>query len=268
MASGTAIESLDVHGTRLATVMRGQGRDIVFLRGGFWLGDESPFIDALAARAHVIAPIHPGFGVKDPMTGPSSVDDLSYLYLDLMDQLALKNVILVGANFGGWIAADIAVKTCARLSGLVLIDAFGVKLGAREERDIVDLFGVPDSRLRQLGFHRPENFDPDLKTLPDEELGRRVKAREGLARYGWTPYMHNPRLKERLHRVAVPTLVLWGAEDGIVKPDYGRRYASLIPGARFDLVAAAGHMPHVEQSAAVIERILAFARDAAPARAS
>ena len=43
--------------------------------------------------------------------------------------------------------------------------------------------------------------------------------------------MHNPRLKHRLHRIKVPTLLIWGEQDGIVTTRYGQAYRDLIPGA-------------------------------------
>ena len=58
---------------------------------------------------------------------------------------------------------------------------------------------------------------------------------DALCLYAWRPHMYNPQLKHWLHRIAVPTLVLWGASDRIVTPDYGRAYSGLIPGARFEV---------------------------------
>ena len=70
--------------------------------------------------------------------------------------------------------------------------------------------------------------------------------------------MYNPALKHWLRRIAVPTLVVWGAHDGIVTPDYGRAYAGLIPGARFQAVAGAAHSPHLEQPDAFVGRVVEF----------
>jgi pimeloyl-ACP methyl ester carboxylesterase len=56
----------------------------------------------------------------------------------------------------------------------------------------------------------------------------------------------------------VPTLMLWGASDRIVTADYGRAYAGLIPGARFELIEAAGHHPEIEQPERFVEQVAAF----------
>ena len=82
--------------------------------------------------------------------------------------------------------------------------------------------------------------------------------RIALGLYTWEPYMHNPKLTHRLHRISVPTLVIWGASDGLVKPDYGQAYAKLIKGAKFVAISEAGHSPHVEQPEAFLSQVLAF----------
>jgi pimeloyl-ACP methyl ester carboxylesterase len=85
-----------------------------------------------------------------------------------------------------------------------------------------------------------------------------VRGREAFALYGWKPYMHNPRLKRWLHRIDLPTLLLWGAEDRIVTPAYGEGWRHAIPGARLETIQQAGHFPHWEQPEAFVERLSAF----------
>jgi pimeloyl-ACP methyl ester carboxylesterase len=70
--------------------------------------------------------------------------------------------------------------------------------------------------------------------------------------------MHNPALRRWLHRIAVPTLVLWGESDRIVRPDYGRAFQQAIPGAQFQLVPAAGHYPNLERPDAFVTSVTAF----------
>jgi pimeloyl-ACP methyl ester carboxylesterase len=81
---------------------------------------------------------------------------------------------------------------------------------------------------------------------------------DALALYAWRPHMYNPQLKHWLRRIAVPTLVLWGAKDGIVTPDYGRAYARLIPGADFEAIGEAGHHPELEQPRAFVDHVARF----------
>ena len=70
--------------------------------------------------------------------------------------------------------------------------------------------------------------------------------------------MYNPQLKRWLSRITVPTLVVWGASDGIVKASYGRAYASSIPGSRFELIERAGHHPEIEQARAFVDTVVKF----------
>src|SRR5258707_13287853 len=104
------------------------------------------FIELLAREAQVIAPSHPGFGHSELPKGMSTVDDMSYFYLDLIESLDLRDLVFVGASFGGWIAAEIATKTRERLSRLVLIGAVRAKIGARDDSDIVDILAIARSR--------------------------------------------------------------------------------------------------------------------------
>jgi pimeloyl-ACP methyl ester carboxylesterase len=84
---------------------------------------------------------------------------------------------------------------------------------------------------------------------------------DSLCLYAWRPHMYNPQLRHWLRRIAVPTLVLWGAGDGIVGPEYGRAYAGLIPGSRFELIESAGHHPELEQPGAFAEAIGRFLKE-------
>ena len=65
--------------------------------------------------------------------------------------------------------------------------------------------------------------------------------------------MHNPKLAHRLHRIDVPTLVIWGENDGIVDAGVRQGLRGLIPGAKFETIADAGHYPHLEQPDGVHE---------------
>jgi pimeloyl-ACP methyl ester carboxylesterase len=99
--------------------------------------------------------------------------------------------------------------------------------------------------------------------LPESELVLMARSRESTGRYAWTPYMHDPKLKGRLHRINVPTLVLWGTADRVVGPDYGRAYAAAIPGAQFAIIEGAGHFPHLEQPAAFAKQVESFLEEVA-----
>lgn len=237
----------------------GTGRPLLFLHPGDGFTPEDPFLSLLKQRFDVLAPWHPGFGHSDFPEGWDSVADLAYFYLDLLDELNLQNTVLVGASFGGWIAAELALRGTTRVGGMVLIDPLGIRLSDPTTRDIADFHNTDAALLERMTWADPAGKQPDLTALDDDALTGVVRTREAFAHYGWRPYMHNPHLARWLHRIAIPTLVLWGEQDGIVSPEYGRAYAERIPGARFKSIANAGHYPHLEQPQASADQVFAFA---------
>ena len=261
-AAQVASGSLVVENTRIDVIERGEGRPVLFLHAENGIEPAMAAIDQLAKSARVIAPTHPGFGGSELPHGMRTVDDLSYFYLDLLDQLDLRDVTLVGVSLGAWIAAEIAVKSTARLSRLIVANAVGVKIGGREARDIADVFALTEQDYLEIVYCDPNVGRRDYKSLPDDEAHAAARAREATARFAWSPYFHNPRLKSRLHRISIPTLFLWGVHDRMVGETYGRAYCALIPGARFETIAHAGHFPHQEQPVEFAERVLAFASPA------
>jgi pimeloyl-ACP methyl ester carboxylesterase len=250
--------TVSIADTGLDLIERGAGRPLLFLHAGEGLAPERPWLDLLADRYRVIAPWHPGWGTSALIDGMGSVDDLAYLYLDLAAELGLQGAVLVGACFGGWVAAEIMVRSTARFAHLVLLDPLGVKFAGREERDIADMHALPRAEYLRRAWADPNKGEVDFSRLPESELAAIVRGREAFALYGWKPYMHNPRLKRWLHRIDRPTLLLWGAEDRIVTPSYGENWRRMIPDARLELIPDAGHFPHWEQPEAVVDKLAAF----------
>ena len=239
---------VNINGANIELVRRGKGRPILFLHPHIGLHGSDAFITRLAEHAEVIVPSHPGYGHSDLPPGMSTVDDMAYLYLDLLDQLKLRDVTLVGASFGGWIAAEIASKTTERIARLVMMGAVGVKVGPRDRSDIVDIFATPRSRWEELTFRDVKFWQRNYESLSEDELTVIARNREATALFAWNPYMYNPKLKARLHRIRVPALFLWGDADRFAPAEYGKAYCAAIPGARFELVSEAGHFPHIEQA--------------------
>lgn len=253
-----AYSSRTVAGVRLEALEQGSGRTLLFLHAGYGLDFEAACLERLAAQARVIAPTHPGFAGSERPSPVTTVDDIAYLYLDLLRELDLRDVTLVGVSLGAWIAAEMAVKSTERLAKLVLANAVGIKVSGRETRDIADVFAMTDDEFRAAAFADPAVGGRDFKSMPDAQVLRAAQNREAVARFAWSPYMHDPKLRTRLHRVDVPTLFLWGARDRIVSQDYGRAYCAAVRGARFELIEAAGHFPHIEQPEAFAAKVLGF----------
>jgi pimeloyl-ACP methyl ester carboxylesterase len=242
----------------LEVIRRGKGQPILLLHGLQNIDPRAPFLALLEQHHEITAPSHPGFGHSPRPASFETVYDLVHMYLELLDQLPYDKVTLMGLSFGGWLAAEIAVTCQHRIDRLILVDAFGIKVSDRETPDILDLFNTSPQEVQRRSWHNPDRWAPDYNAMTDEEIIVRARNWETLCLYGWHPYMYNPQLQRWLRRITVPTLVVWGASDSIVSPAYGRAYSSLIPGARFELIAEAGHHPEIEQPGAFVDRVVSF----------
>lgn len=249
---------IELRGATVDVVRKGSGPQLFMLHGGGGPVAEMPFADKLAESFEVIAPVHPGFNGSPIPEHFDDMQDLVYLYRDLMDALDLDDAIMMGFSFGGWTAAELAVISTARLSKLILVDPVGVKVGGREDRDIADVFATPPDELARLMWHDPANA-PNPTHMSDAEQETAQSNRVALSLYTWQPYMHNPKLPGRLHRIDVPTLLIWGESDGLVTPDYGRAFCAMIPGAKMAVIPKAGHAPQVEQPDAFVGLVTSFA---------
>src|SRR5579872_60256 len=268
---------MNVAGIDLEVLRRagpGGAAPILLLHGVDTIRSEAPFLDGLAELGEVIAPSHPGFGKSPRPEDFGTVYDLVHLYLSVLDAIPAERVRMIGFSFGGWVAAELAAAGHRKLDRLVLVDPVGIKLGGREERDIAHFFNTSPDELNCRAWHDPTKRPANCyglgwhsaigDAMSDDDMIRLARGWDALCLYGWRPHMFNPQLKQWLHRISAPTLALWGASDGIVTPEYGRAYAGLIPGARFDMMDAAGHHPELEQPAAFIERVRGFFQDGHP----
>jgi pimeloyl-ACP methyl ester carboxylesterase len=232
------------------------------------ISPNAPFVAELARTRQVIAPSHPGFGASPLPPDFDTMYDMVNLYLDVLDNLPDGDVAVAGFGFGGWIAAELAVAGHPRLQRLILVDPVGIKIGGREDRDIVHMFNTNPAELDRQSWHDPTNRPKGIYGLgwqatinddmTDAEMITLARNWDSLCLFAWRPHMFNPQLKHWLHRISAPTLVLWGESDRIVTPDYGRHYASLIPGAEFETIPQAGHHPELEQPAAFVEKLERF----------
>jgi pimeloyl-ACP methyl ester carboxylesterase len=256
--TNTEAERLVVHGIELEVVRRGSGRPLLVLHGFDTIDPAARFLDLLGQHAEIVAPSSPGFGHSPRPRDFDTVYDLVHLYLAALDALPGDGVSLLGFSFGGWLAAEVAAACSHRLAKLVLVDPVGIKVSGRETPDVLDVFLKSPEEVRRKSWHDPDRFAPDYDALDDEALVVHARNREALCLYAWHPYMYNPQLRHWVGRIAVPTLLVWGANDGVVTPDYGRAYSRLIPGSRFALIEAAGHHPEIEQPEAFAEQVAAF----------
>ena len=259
-----------VHDLELETLRGGSGAPVLLLHGTTSLNAETPFLSLLAEHAEIVAPSHPGFGDSPRPDEFDSIYDLARLYQSVLDSLPHEKVTLIGLSFGGWIAAEVAVNYSHKLDRLILVDPVGIKVGGRDERDIVHLFNTNPAEVQRRGWHDPAKQQPgfggvgwqqQVEAMTDDQITRAARDWDALCAYAWRPHLYNPKLAGWLHRISIPTLLLWGASDQIVAPGYAEAYGRLIPGSRLEIVPEAGHHPELEQPAAFVERVVRFMRD-------
>lgn len=245
------------------------GREsVLFLHGDDGPQAAAPFVDALraalpAADEQVVAPTCPGWSSEPVPVWLRTVDQLAYHYLDALDRAATRPVAAVGASFGAWLLLEMATKQPKSFSALVLISPIGVKLTDRETAQFNDLFVRDIDARASLLYADAARATQRQTQLDDHQLLEFAIAQEALTRFGWEPYLHNPLLRHRLHRVTCPTAIVHGAEDAFVtSPDYYRRLSALLRGPTELLsIADAGHRVEEEQPDALSRAVVGFLRE-------
>ena len=230
-----------------------RGCRIRLMRGG---ASWPPFMEKLARNFDVIAPENPGFGESDTPDWLDNVHDLAYFYLDLLEQLKLTGVHLVGLSLGGWIAAELAVRNTERLASLTLAGAAGLYVPGVAQMD--SFLGSDEQRLRDF-FHDPKRADEMIaRVLAPEQEDVALKNRATVAKLVWQPRDHDPHLAKWLHRIDVPTLLIWGDHDRMFPIAHALAYQKLIAGAKLVIIPECGHVPHVETPDAFVAAIESF----------
>jgi pimeloyl-ACP methyl ester carboxylesterase len=255
MPYSTEFVTIDGAPIRLLRGGRAGATPLLFLHGAGghtgWMG----FLEELSQRFEVFAPEHPGFGQSDDPPWLDEVGDLAFFYLDFIRQFGLSGVHLIGTSLGGWIAAELAVRNTAALASLCLVGAVGI---LAEGEPIPDIFRMPvDENLRRF-YADQDRARRRLADLDKADMSVATKNRATVMRLAYRPRFHNPGLAKWLHRIDVPTLLLWGEKDGLVPPAFGEAYRRLIPDARLVVLPEAGHAPFDEQKDAFLAAYLDF----------
>lgn len=240
---------------------KGRGPAVVYFHGPWGLVWD-PFLEDLARSFTVYAPEHPGTspGRPDDVYHLDGVWDLALCHDELLEQLGVSSAVLIGHSFGGMVACEVAASNPRRASRLVLIDALGLW---RDDSPIPNWMLMPHSDLAGHVFRNPDGEAARRMFEVPEDPEARVMARVGLqwamgatGKFLWP--IPDKGLKKRIHRIRVPTLVVWGREDRIVPPVYAEEFARQIAGARVAMVEQAGHAPHLERPEPVARLVRGF----------
>src|SRR5262245_52692521 len=264
--------TVEVDGRKVWLLETGGGDPLLYLHGfadvhsvkESWL----PFHDRLAKGTRVIAPAHPGCALSDENIDIDVVEDVVFHYLEVFDALKLNQFDLVGHCIGGWIAAELAARHPEKIRKLVLIGASGLFVEGALIGDIFMMaqpeLGSSYASLRQMLFSSADHpmaleMFPDGKGELEDEVRRYQMLRLG-SRIGFKPpYFYNRPLRNRLHRVTSPALIIWGEKDNFVPRSHGETYAKLIPNSgELKIIPGAGHSVHVEKPEETAKLVVDF----------
>jgi pimeloyl-ACP methyl ester carboxylesterase len=267
-AAGLEWRTVDTALGRTEYQRGGTGPTVVYLHSAAGEGPGLELLACAAERFDIVAPLFPGFWGSEGIEQIDDMEDVVFHLTDLFDRLELDRPVVAGLSLGGWMAAELATRYPERLAGLVLINSVGLHVDGARVGDIFgrspadmvdDLFADRDHPMAQLArglegqFHDPARFGE----MPFESVRPILAHVAAVARVGWNPYLHNPRLRRRLGRITVPTLVVAADADRLVPMAHAEAYAEGIPGATLAVVPGA-HLLPVERPTVVVELLADF----------
>ena len=236
----------------------GDGPPLVYLHSAAgeaeWLG----FHEALAAHFTLHVPAHPGFGQSTGLDQVRDIHDMAWNYVDLFQQMGWEGVPVVGFSLGAWLAMEMALLRPSLIERMVLVAPAGVRL---RELPFGEIFVDDFDRLRSLLFadpHHPSANDILPSSFTDPRILQWLRAGSATARVAWNPYLHDPRLPRHLHRLTMPTLLMWGDEDRVIPADYGTYYEERLPNARLVRLPGTGHMLPLEATETFVQHVTQF----------
>jgi pimeloyl-ACP methyl ester carboxylesterase len=234
----------------------GGGAPLLFLHGASGAGPWSPMMARLAERYDVIVPEHPGFGASDTPDWLDNIHDLAHFYVDFVRALGLDKVHLVGISLGGWIAAEMAVRSTRNIATLTLASAAGLHVNGVEQ---LDPFLITDEERLRAFFYDEKLAEPMIARVltPDQE-DVNLRNRATTAKMTWQPRGFDPNLHKWLHQIDVPTLLVWGDTDRMFPVRLGEEYQRLIPNSELVVFPNCGHLPQVEKADDFVDTVCGF----------
>jgi pimeloyl-ACP methyl ester carboxylesterase len=239
----------------------GAGDPVMFLHGANGMPGWIPFFAKLAETHDLRVPEHPGFGKSDNPAWIRNIGDMAMYYLDLLDGLGTR-VHLIGHSLGGWISAELAVRNCENLASLTLIAPAGCRVKGVTCGD--NFIWSPEEAARNLHFDQAIAEQVIARVPTDEEADLMLTNRFMAAKLGWEPRWFNPALERWLHRIKVPTLVLWGQEDKLLPSAYAEVWRREVPGVQVEIIPSCGHIPQIEKMDVVAKQVTGFTAKVRP----
>ena len=239
--------TIDVRGVSLLTREAGVGQSLLYLHDEISTG-WNPFLDLLAKQFHVVAPELPGFGDTALPGWVETIADVAFLLTDAVDVVGGgAPLAVVGSSLGGWLALEAALRG-ANFSRIAVIGSPGAYIPGDPPTDY--FFMTPEERQAVL-------FN-DALVMPEINEDHSVRNQAMTARLVWQPRYISPKLEHRIHRIAAPTLVVWGSDDRFLSQAHGQALVAGLPSGSLALVPDAGHFAQLDQPSKTAKTILDY----------
>ncbi len=254
-------QTITIKGASFSYQRGGEGPTLLYLHGAGGTGNAMPLMESLATQFDVVIPDHPGFGQSDDPEWLDSIHDAAYYYLDFLQALDLKEITVLGSSLGGWMAMEIAVRDQSRFKQLILSNAAGLSLADVAMGDVF-LWG-DEAKVRNMIFNKDLQEKVLAAPVSEEQQELTNKNFFTTAKLSWEPRFCNPDLDKWIHRITVPTLIIWGDQDQLFPEAYGQNLKAKLPHAEYVVIKDCGHLPHVEKREELHQEILQFVSEVA-----
>jgi pimeloyl-ACP methyl ester carboxylesterase len=236
---------------------RGEGEPLLLIQGmsGTHLSWGEPFRAPLEAGFDVIAFDNRGIGLSAPIDGPFTIAEMAADTAGLLAALEIESAHVVGISMGGMIAQELALARPERLHSLTLGCTYCGGPGSQlmPPENAQKLLGglASGSREQAIRASWEVNLSPTFRAAEDRfaafhEMATKVPAaKQTIELQAQAVFGHDTHT--RLDEIAAPTLIVHGTEDGVLPFANGELIASLMPGARFEVLEGSGHMFWWEQ---------------------
>ena len=255
----TAEEVLNVAGAQLAILKAGSGKPLLIFHDELGYPGWMTWNETLAHDRTLFIPLQPGYGKTPKLDWIMNFRDLAGFYSQVVRELKLDPVDVIGYSAGGYITAEMAAADPRIFSKMILVAPMGIK---PEKGEIMDIFPITMRTHLRATVADPAGTPEFLKLyggeMTPEQFEAFEEARAESARIGWEPYMHNPALPHLLRGTKTPTLLVWGNSDRVVPRGCIDAYKKAIPEAQVATIENVGHRPEIENSTEFVRIVSRF----------
>jgi len=243
-------EKLKVAGAELVMLKGGSGKPLLIFHDELGYPGWMTWNETLAHDRTLLIPMQPGFGKTPRIEWIMNFRDLAGYYSQVLREMKLTPIDVIGFSAGGFIAAEMAAADPSIFSHMILVAPMGIR---PHEGEIWDIFPTTiKSHLRATvadPYNTPEFTKIYGGEMTPEQFEAFEDARAETARIGWEPYLHNPSLPHLLRGAKTPTLLIWGSADKVVPRGCIDAYKEALPNAQVAIINNVGHRPEIENSA-------------------